>query len=158
MVTTAVWRFRGVLKTACTVHPFLGSHTIYDFYNDIRQCRRFVAHHANFDVNVLKCQNPFLDIPLSKIDCTMARAQALALPGGLNEVCKTLGIEGKDPKGHALVMLTCKPQRDGTFHEDVQTFRDLLTYNVQDVRCLEGVDARLPPLSPSAAAGASRAG
>jgi DNA polymerase len=147
-ITTAVWQFRGQLKTACTVFPHLGSHTMVNFYDDIRTCRRFVAHHANFDVNVIKRQNPFLEIPLSKIDCTMARAQALALPGGLNEVCKTLGIPGKDPAGHALVMATCKPQRDGTFREIESEFRDLLAYNVQDVRCLLGVDERLPALSP----------
>lgn len=146
-ITTAVWQFRGVLKTACTVFPRLGSHSISELYSDVRLCGRFVAHHASFDVNVLLKQNPFLELPLSKIDCTMARAQALALPGGLNEVCKTLGIPGKDPAGHALVMKTCKPQRDGTFAELEHEFRALLAYNVQDVRCLLGVDDRLPPLS-----------
>lgn len=146
-VTTAVWWFRGVLKTACTVHPHIGSHQMADFYNDIRACRRFVAHHANFDVNVLLKQNPFLELPLSKIDCTMARAQSMALPGGLDQVCTALGLPGKSKEGHALVKLTCKPQRDGTFHENVDTFVKLLAYNVQDVRCLQGLDERLPPLS-----------
>lgn len=146
-ITTAVWLFRGVVKTACTVHPFLGSHTMAYFYNDIRDCRRFVAHHANFDVNVLLKQNPFLKIELSKIDCTMARAQSMSLPGGLDQLCRALGIEGKDPKGHALVMATCKPQRDGTFNENVETYRGLMAYNVQDMRCLFNVDERLPPLS-----------
>src|ERR1700720_2802547 len=144
-VTTAVWQFHGVLKTACTVHPQLGTHPITALYDDIRTCSHFVAHHANFDVNVLRGQNPFVDIPLSKIDCTMARAQCLALPGGLDEVCATLGIKGKDPRGRALVNATCRPQRDGTFNENVQTFRELLEYNVQDTRCLIEVDARLPP-------------
>jgi DNA polymerase len=147
-VTTVVWFFRNVWKTACTVHPHLGTHTLADLYVDVRLCRRFVAHHANFDVSILRAVNPFLDLPLSKIDCTMGRAQALALPGGLDQVCNTLGIKGKDPRGRALVMATCKPQRDGTFNEDVQTFRDLLDYNVQDVRCLIELDSRLPPLSP----------
>lgn len=146
-ITTATWHYRGQLKTACTVHPHLGTHPITALYDDIRACSRFVAHHANFDVNVLRRQNPFAEIPLSKIDCTMARAQCLALPGGLDEVCTTLGIKGKDPRGRALVMATCRPQRDGTFNENVQTFRELLEYNVQDTRCLIEVDARLPPLS-----------
>jgi len=148
-VTTAVWQFRGVMKTACTVFPHLGTHPIAALYDDIRQCRRFVAHHANFDVNVLLKQNPFLQIPLSKIDCTMARAQSLALPGGLNEVCKALQIPGKSPEGHALVMRTCKPDKHGNFIENETDFRNLLAYNVQDVRCLLGVDERLPPLTDS---------
>lgn len=147
-VTTAVWRFRGVKKRACTVHPHLGTHSIHELYNDIRECRRFIAHHANFDVNVLKHQNPFFELPLSKIDCTMGRAQALALPGGLDQVCTALGIKGKDPRGRALVMATCKPRRDGTFNEDVATYRELLDYNDQDTECLIELDSRLPPLSP----------
>jgi DNA polymerase len=118
-------------------------------YDDIRSCSRFVAHHANFDVNVLRRQNPFIEIPLSKIDCTMARAQCLALPGGLDEVCTTLGIKGKDPRGRQLVMATCRPQRDGTFNENVNTFRELLEYNQQDTNCLTELDSRLPPLSAS---------
>jgi DNA polymerase bacteriophage-type len=76
----------------------------------------------------------------------MARAQALALPGGLDQVCVALGVKGKDPRGRQLVMATCKPRRDGTFNEDIQTFRELLEYNVQDVSCLLDVDAKLPPL------------
>jgi DNA polymerase bacteriophage-type len=148
-ITTAVWHFRNQLKTACTVHPQLGTHVMADFYNDIRECERFVAHHAGFDVNVILGQNPFLQIPLSKIDCTMARAQALALPGKLEGLCRALGIKGKDPRGNALVMATCKPKKDGTFNEDLQTFIDLLEYNVQDVDCLINCDTRLAPLTPS---------
>ena len=147
-ITTAVWRFRGVMKTASPIHPHLGSHSLADMFADVRQCRRFVAHHANFDVSILHRQNPFECIPLSKIDCTMGRAQALALPGGLDEVCTALGIRGKDPAGRALVMATCKPQRDGTFNEDPETYWKLLAYNVRDVEALIGLDQRLPPLSP----------
>lgn len=148
-ITTASWHYRGRLKTACPIHPHLGSHSLSALYDDVRTCSRFVAHHANFDVNVLRGQNPWCEIPLRKIDCTMARAQALALPGGLEEVCITLGIKGKDPRGRQLVTATCKPQRDGTFNEDVQTFRELLEYNVQDTRCLFDVDSRLLHLSPA---------
>jgi DNA polymerase bacteriophage-type len=147
-ITSVVWQFRGVRKRACPVHPHLGTHTLADLYADVRLCRRFVAHHANFDVSILRAVNPFLDLPLSKIDCTMGRAQALALPGGLDQVCKALGIRGKDPRGRELVMKTCRPQRDGTFNEDVQTFRELLEYNDVDVDCLIDLDSRLPPLTP----------
>lgn len=146
-ITTVVWFFRGQWKTVCTVHPFLGTHTLADLYVDLRLCHRFVAHHANFDVSILRAGNPFIELSVSKIDCTMGRAQALALPGGLDELCMALGLKGKDKRGRALVMATCKPQRDGTFNEDPQVFRELLEYNVQDVRCLLEVDAKLPPLS-----------
>lgn len=148
-ITTAVWHFRGQWKTACTVHPHLGTHTLIDLFLDVRECRRFVAHNAAFDVNILHASNPFDRIPLEKIDCTMARAQSLSLPGGLDDVNRTLGIAGKDPRGKQLVMATCKPKKDGTFNEDLQTFTDLLAYNVQDVRCLIELDKKLPPLSAS---------
>ena len=148
-ITTAVWHFRSQLKTACTVHPQLGTHTMADFYNDIRECERFVAHHAGFDVNVILGQNPFVQIPLHKIDCTMARAQALALPGKLEGLCRALGIKGKDPRGHKLVQQSCKPNSKGVFDESYQLFKDLLEYNVQDVDCLINADARLAPLTPS---------
>lgn len=148
-ITVAVWQFRGIDKCACPVHPFLGTHTLADLYDDIRQCRRFVAHHANFDANILRALNPYVALPLSKIDCTMGRAQSLALPGGLDELCTTLGIRGKDPEGRAAMMLTCKPQRDGTFNEDFATYATLVRYAKQDRVCLIEVDARLPPLSPA---------
>lgn len=146
-ITSVVWDFRGQRKKACPVHPFLGTHTLADLYVDVRSCRRFVAHHANFDVSILRAVNPFLDLPLSKIDCTMGRAQSLALPGGLEQVCKALGMKGKDPRGRDLVNKTCRPQRDGTFCEDVQVFRELLEYNDRDVDCLKDLDFRLPPLT-----------
>ena len=147
-ITSVVWQFHGIRKRACPVHPHLGTHTLADLYVDARACRRFVAHHANFDVSILRAVNPFLDLPLSKIDCTMGRAQSLALPGGLDQVCRALGIRGKDPRGRELVNKTCRPQRDGTFNEDVQTFRELLEYNDVDVDCLIDLDSRLPPLTP----------
>lgn len=154
-ITTAVWRWRDERKRACTVHPFIGSHPIGRLYIDIQECismgGRVVAHHAAFDVNVLTGPNqcPFLRVPVQQISCTMARAQALALPGGLDELCMALNVRGKDPRGRALVRDTCSPQRNGTFNEDLQTFRELLEYNDQDVSCLETVDTLLPELSPA---------
>ena len=147
-ITVAVWQFRGVKKRACPVHPHLGTHHLNDLYSDIRQCSRFVAHHANFDANILVRQNPFLDLPLSKIDCTMGRAQALALPGGLDEVCTALGLKGKDPAGRAAMRATMAPQRDGTFNEKIEVYQTLCAYADQDRECLINLDARLPPLSP----------
>jgi DNA polymerase len=142
-ITSAVWYFQGTMKTACPVHPFLGTHTLMHLDADLEACSRFVAHHANFDANILSAK-----IPVAKISCTMARAQSLSLPGGLEELCSTLNVQGKDPQGRALVMATCKPQRDGTFDEDIEKFRGLLRYNVQDVNCLMTIDKLLPELSP----------
>src|SRR4029077_16162882 len=135
------------MTTACPVHPQLGTHLISELYADLHTCDRVVAHHAAFDINVLTGQNPFLTLPVSKVSCTMARAQSLSLPGGLDELCATLNIQGKDPAGRALVMATCKPKRDGTFDEDIGKFIELVKYNVQDVSCLMNVDRLLPELN-----------
>jgi DNA polymerase len=134
------------MKTASTVFPQLGTHPISQLYADLFACDRVVAHHAAFDINVLKGQNPFLDIPVSKVSCTMARAQCLSLPGGLDELCSTLNFPGKDPRGRKLVLRTCKPF-DGKFHENINEYRELIIYNVQDVHCLMNVHSLLPELN-----------
>jgi DNA polymerase len=152
-ITTAVWDFRGTVKTACTVHPQLGSNPITELYADIHELQKndgvFVAHHVGFDASVLTGpnQNPFLVFQPDNLSCTMARAQSLALPGGLDELCMALNVRGKDPRGKALVKATCWPQRDGTFNEDYATYRELLEYNLQDVNCLRSVDELLPELT-----------
>lgn len=145
-ITTAVWYFRGTLKTACPIYPQLGTRLIGELFTDLHACNRIVAHHVGFDANVLKGQNPFLQIPVSKVSCTMARAQCLSLPGKLDTLCVALKVPGKDKRGRALVMKTCRP-RNGKFHEDIATFRELLEYNVQDVHCLMQVDKLLPQLN-----------
>lgn len=150
-ITTAVWYLGGTLKTACPLYPQLGTHQINELYADLNTCNRLVAHHAAFDVSILTGPNqcPFLRIPVSKISCTMARAQSLSLPGGLEALCEqALKIQGKDPAGRALVKATCKPRHDGSFDEDIEKFRGLLQYNVQDVNCLRIVDSLLPELNP----------
>lgn len=150
-ITVVVWHFRGVRKSACPRHPFLGTHTLADLFADIREAvasgGRIIAHHANFDMSILRAANPFFDVPVRNIDCTMGRAQAIAMPGGLDELCAALQIRGKDPRGRQLVMMTCKPQRDGTFNEDVQIYRELMEYCNTDVDCLMDVDRLLPSLS-----------
>jgi DNA polymerase len=131
----------------------LGTHPIWQLYADIAELLAndglFIAHHANFDANVMAGPNqqPMLVFNPRNISCTMARAQCLALPGGLEELCMALNVRGKDPRGRELVQKTCKPQRDGTFNEDVNVYRDLLAYNVQDVNCLATVDELLPELT-----------
>jgi DNA polymerase len=149
-ITTAAWKWKGQpnsLRGAIFVRGFTNlTETLpFDFILALEECDRVVFHNAAFDVSVIRGTLHY-EIPLHKIDCTMARAQRMSLPGGLDALCETLGVPGKSPGGTALVMRTCKPQRNGQFFEDADTFRDLLAYNLQDVRCLESVDALLPDL------------
>ena len=151
-ITTASWRIAGANrnKLACNIRGLehLGRNPMAEFVRDLNQATHIVAHHINFDANVIFATLGPCGLALEKLDCTMARAQRLSLPGGLDELCTALGLPGKDPNGHRLVMATCKPKKDGTWNEDPEIFRQLLAYNDQDVNALVGVDQVLAPLPP----------
>jgi len=151
-ITCVAWQWReqpGSLRGAVAVPGFerLAPASIFDFIVAVSEADSVVCHNAGFDVNVLR--GVFgIAIPPEKISCTMARAQRISLPGGLDAIAEALGLEGKSKGGGLLVMRTCKPQRSGEFLEDADTFRDLLAYCMQDVRALAAIDARLPELPP----------
>ncbi len=151
-ITTAAWKWSHELRvhTACNIKGLehLAPSTMAQFVEALNAADHIVAHNINFDANVIFSTLGPCGMLLDKFDDTMARAQRMSLPGGLDELCKALGVPGKDPDGHRLVMATCKPGRSGTFNEDPQVFADLLRYNVRDVECLETVDRMLPPLPP----------
>ncbi len=70
------------------------------------------AHNAMFDRNVLK-YGLGIDIPIPRWRCSMVRAMAHALPGGLDVLCDVLGVEQDKRKlksGKKLIHLFCKPQ------------------------------------------------
>lgn len=149
-ITTACWKWapEPVVHDCCNVRGLehLGRDRISDFKLALEQADHIVAHHINFDANVIMSTMGPCGLHLNKLDCTMARAQRMSLPGGLDELCMALGKPGKSMDGHRLVMATCKPKKDGTFNEDPAIFTQLLAYNVQDVYCLQSVDELLPPL------------
>ena len=151
-ITTASWRWAGDPRSfdACNVPGLehLGNSSMSAFVGALRQANHIVAHHINFDASVIFATLGPCGMTLEKLDCTMARAQRMSLPGGLDALCESQQLQGKSLDGHRLVMATCKPRKDGTFNEDPAVYRQLLAYNVQDVRCLEAVDKILPPLPP----------
>jgi len=116
-----------------------------DLFRAVNIADEIVIHNAAFDVNILSLYGVF--VPVRKVSCTMARAQSLALPGGLDALTKTLGVPGKVDAGRSLVLKTCKPRKDG-WHEEPASWRDLLVYCSYDVRALTGVDRMLPELPP----------
>ena len=64
-----------------------------------------------------------LPIVAKNMDCTMTRAQALALPASLGDAAAALGVKiGKDWDGWKLMMKMCKPLKwvDGrpVYHDD----------------------------------------
>ena len=93
-----------------------------------------------------------------QMDCTMARAQIMALPSSLDDVCKALRVpQQKSMTGHALMMRMCKPRNprkdeDPTklyWHEDPEDMKRLVEYCCQDVRAEMALDNALPQMTAS---------
>lgn len=91
---------------------------------------------------------------IEMMDCTMARAMALALPGQLEKVTPLVapGIV-KDMEGNALMMRMMKPRRiekDGRliWWDEPEKIARLGAYCDQDVVAETAVDLALPPLTP----------
>lgn len=116
---------------------------------------RLVAHNAEMERQILR-EKFLVDVPLSRISCTAARAARMSLPRSLEGICVALGLdEEKDADGHKVLMKLCKPRRpskedrsefwsEGRKPEDYAKVHD---YCVQDVRAMVEVDKNLPELS-----------
>jgi DNA polymerase len=85
-------------------------------------------------------------------NCTMARAQALALPASLDQLGEALKAPvQKDKDGHRLMMTMCKPRtlEPLTWKEDEASIERLQQYCDQDVLTECAIDKILPQLSES---------
>ena len=114
---------------------------------------RVVAHNAGFERavwNTLLPQWPKLKI--QQMDCTMARAQALGLPAGLDMLSQALGLKiTKDREGYALMMRMCRPRAmngdEPVWWNEADKVRRLGEYCRTDVEVECLVDEALPALS-----------
>ena len=118
------------------------------------------AHNAGFEWLiwnvVLRRRFPELPVlPFSQMDCTMARAAALALPHDLEQLARVLGLpQRKDNEGHALMMRMAKPRKArkgedaSVLHwwDEPERIKRLGEYCLQDVRTEMAVDEKLPLL------------
>src|SRR5438477_10637353 len=76
----------------------------------------FVAHNAAFERNLwthhMVAYHNAPEIPLAQWHCSMARAQQLALPGGLDKLLAALDMPvQKDKEGRTLTLSFSKPNR-----------------------------------------------
>lgn len=106
-----------------------------------------VIHNSTFDRLVLKhCWG--LDIPVSALWDTMAQAQAHSLPGGLDKVCKILGVDSDLSKGdgYSLIQLFCKPHKGKRYSAwtHPREWDAFLDYARLDIVALREVHQRLP--------------
>lgn len=129
------------------------------------------AHGANFERVVwnglLRRYDPsFPLLNAEQMTCTMARALAIGLPAGLDDIAAILKVDQrKDETGAALMKRMARPRStmecplcdDGcelctagtiyTWWDDPVRLGRLSEYCDQDVRTETAIDARLPPLS-----------
>lgn len=112
------------------------------------------AHNAPFEYAVWSAwrrRDPRVpELRLEQLDCTMARALALSLPAGLEQLCAAIGLPNrKHAEGRKVMLKMAKPKRDGTWH--APTLDDLLAlleYCAGDVLAEHDAASRLPPLTP----------
>lgn len=122
---------------------------------------RVVAHNAAFErtmwnINLREVHGyPFPEMKIWQMDCTMARASAIAHPQALGELSMVMGLtEQKDMVGTALMQKMCRPRSyasDGRiiWWDDPADVDRLGQYCDQDVKTEIAADEKLPPLSDS---------
>jgi DNA polymerase len=121
---------------------------------------RWCAHNAAFERIMWRdCLHPRqgwpAPPPLEQWECTMARARACALPGGLEDALIATGANvAKDKEGHALMLRMCRPrafQPDGApiWWEDEERMKRLAAYCGTDVDGTRALDMRLPKMTAS---------
>jgi len=112
------------------------------------------AHNALFDRLVTtKHLPPAFVVALEKWRCTMVKAMAHSLPGGLDKLCEILQIPQDKRKlkiGEDLVRLFCKPRpkksklRRATRATHPVEWAQFLEYAKADIYAMREVDKRLP--------------
>lgn len=117
-----------------------------------------IGHNITFEHyiwnSVMRPKHNWPLLKLSQLDCTMARAFAMALPGSLKNLSQALGVAAhKDQGGYALMLKMSKPRSyngDGSpvWWEDADKFDRLCRYCIQDVVVERECDEQMVLLSP----------
>jgi DNA polymerase len=118
---------------------------------------RVVAHNAEVERAVL-LRKFGVEVPLSRLDDTAARARRAGLPPALDDLCDALALdEQKAADGAHVMMKLARPRRPSRedrseFWSEAkkpEDFARLYAYCLADVRALAAVDRALPPLEPA---------
>ena len=122
----------------------------------MQTCRVAKAHKAEFDRTLLKRVPELPQIPLTKWRCTMAKAYAHGLPGGLDKLATVYSLpaaQQKDTRGKKLIQLFCIPRKkDGGYndrHSHPAEWAQFLDYAVQDIETMRAVDRLMPTWNES---------
>ena len=102
--------------------------------------RTIVAHNAPFDSAVWERA---LGLPPAEWYDTVPVCRAAGLPGGLDDVGKTLFGRGKDPNGKRLIDMLCVGKQGRQMPAHGPAHKLLLEYCVRDVELLEQIYNRV---------------
>lgn len=115
-----------------------------------------VAHNAAFELavwnNVCVHKHGWPSLRVEQVDCTMARALAMSLPGSLEMAAAAVGLEmQKDMKGNRLMLKYSKPRKvddsgNITWWGDPADLERIYAYCRQDIEVERALDKRLLPL------------
>lgn len=114
-----------------------------------------VGHNVNFEWsiwnNVCVPKYKWPELSITQCHDTMAMANAMGFPGGLEMAARAAGItQHKDSLGRRIMLMLSQPKRDGTFwqyHENPEKFEALYKYCAQDVEVERELYKRLMKLS-----------
>lgn len=129
----------------------------FDIADHIASGLLVIAHSAVFErtcINTVLKRYGWPALYTNQVHCTMAMAQAMALPAGLERCASALGLpERKDYEGRRIMMQLCRPDaKTGkllTPETHPEKHAKLHAYCVQDVQVERAIHARLLELSAS---------
>jgi len=122
--STGVWCMAWCVGDAPVMTWKPGEPDPEDLLAFIRDGGKIVIHNAQFDRQiwnkVVRRDRPhWPEIQIGQTICTMARAQAMALPASLDQLGYALGLKiQKDKDGAALMMRMCRPRKVGLTQEE----------------------------------------
>lgn len=129
-----------------------------EIIDHVRRGGKVIGHNVNFEWHIWNLimvpQFGWPELDINQCDCTMARAYAMAFPGGLDKLAMALGVTAqKDMGGRALMLKMSKPRGyddDGRpiWWDDEERMERLGRYCIQDTIVESECDHRLLPLSP----------
>lgn len=120
----------------------------------VRDDCTFVFHNVMFDRTMMRAQWGAANVPrIERWHCTMARALAHGLPGGLDKLGIVMGLPDDQTKakdGKQLIQLFCKPRpkfskiQRATRHTHPAEWERFKRYACQDVEAMRVLYRKLP--------------
>ena len=125
-----------------------------DLLTAAAECKRVVAHNAQFDSYVIEHDVAELAAHLDgKWYCTMAMCLRHGLPGGLDKLSTIFKLtDDAKHDGKAFIHLFCKPDKNGNRNTRLthpEAWRDFLTYAKHDITAMRQVYAKCPKWNDS---------